>query len=169
MTSEEFKNNLMPLKNKMFRLAYRLLSNWQEAEDAVQETYLKIWNMRNDLKKYNNVDGLLMTMTRNLCLDKLKSKKNKFASLDIRLNATDTVNPQRQSEIADDVHHVKQLINKLPEQQKTIIQLRDVEGYEFDEILNITGFDLNYVRVNLSRGRKKIKEEIQKIHSYETT
>lgn len=159
----------MPLKNKMFRLAYRLLSNWQEAEDVVQETYLKIWNMRNDLKKYKNVDGLLMTMTRNLCLDKLKSKKNKFLSLDTRVNATDTVNPQQQSEIADEVHQAKQLINKLPEQQKTIIQLRDVEGYEFDEILNITGFDLNYVRVNLSRGRKKIKEEIQKIHSYETT
>jgi RNA polymerase sigma-70 factor (ECF subfamily) len=169
MTSEDFKNNLMPLKNKMFRLAYRLLSNRQEAEDAVQETYLKIWNMRNNLEKYDNVDGLMMTMTRNLCLDKLKSKKNKFSGLDTRFNAADSVNPHQQSELSDDVRHVKQLINKLPEQQKTIIQLRDVEGYEFDEILNITGFDLNYVRVNLSRGRKKIKEEIQKIHSYETT
>lgn len=159
----------MPLKNKMFRLAFRLLSNRQEAEDAVQETYLKTWKMRNDLKKYNNVDGLLMTMTRNLCLDKLKSKKNKFSGLDPRFNAADSANPLQQSELSDVVNHVKQLISKLPEQQKTIIQLRDIEGYEFEEILNITGFDLNYVRVNLSRGRKKIKEEIQKIHSYETT
>jgi RNA polymerase sigma-70 factor (ECF subfamily) len=59
-------------------------------------------------------------------------------------------------------------MNNLPEQQKTIIQLRDVEGYDFDEIKQATGFEINYIRVNLSRGRKKIKEEIQKIHSYET-
>ena len=73
LTSEDFINNLLPLKNKMFRLAYRLLSNRQEAEDVVQETYLKTWNMRNDLEKYRNVEGLLMTMTRNLCMDILKS------------------------------------------------------------------------------------------------
>lgn len=159
----------MPLKNKMFRLACRLLSNRQEAEDAVQETYLKIWNMRSDLEKYKNIDGLMMTMTRNLCLDTLKSKKNKFASLNTQINAADSINPHRQSEVSDSVQNVKQIMKRLPEQQKTIIQLRDIEGYEFDEIMKITGFDLNYVRVNLSRGRKKIKEEIQKIHSYETT
>jgi len=158
----------MPLKNKMFRLAFRLLSNRQEAEDAVQETYLKIWNMRNDLEKYKNVDGLMMTMTRNLCLDMLKSKKNKFTSLNTQINATDSINPHKQSEVLDSLQNVKQIMKRLPEQQKTIIQLRDIEGYEFDEIIKITGFDLNYVRVNLSRGRKKIKEEIQKIHSYET-
>lgn len=169
MTSEEFKNNLIPLKSKMFRLAFRLLSNKQEAEDAVQETYLKIWKMRNDLKKYKNVDGLMMTMTRNLCLDKLKSKKNKFPSLDTRFNAVDTVNPHRQSEVADDIRNVRQIMNKLPEQQKTIIQLRDIEGYDFEEIMDVTGYELNYVRVNLSRGRKRIKEELLKIHSYETT
>lgn len=169
MTSEDFKNNLLPLKNKMFRLSYRLLANRQEAEDTVQEVYLKIWNMRNELEKYNNVEGLMMTMSRNLCLDKLKSKKNRFASLNPQINAIDSLNPHYQSELSDDVQKVKNLIKLLPEQQKTIVQLRDIEGYEFDEIVKMTGFELNYVRVNLSRGRKKIKEEIQKIHSYETT
>lgn len=168
MTAEDFKNNLLPLKNKMFRLACRLLSNRQEAEDVVQETYLKIWNMRNDLAKYKNVDGLLMTMTRNLCLDMLKTKKNKFASLNSKMRVSDTANPYKQSETANNLQLVQQILNNLPEQQKTIIQLRDVEGYEFEEIMQATGLDLNYVRVNLSRGRKKIREEIQKIHSYET-
>ena len=68
----------------------------------------------------------------------------------------------------DYVNMFNQIMKDLPEQQKTIIQLRDIEGYDFDEIMKVTGFDINYVRVNLSRGRKKIKDEIQKIHSYET-
>ena len=119
MTTEDFKNNLLPLKNKMFRLAYRLLSNRQEAEDVVQETYLKTWKMRSDLKKYRNVEGLMMTMTRNLCLDTLKSKKNKFAGLNTQINASHTINPYEQSEEADNVKIVKQIMKRLPEQQKT--------------------------------------------------
>jgi len=168
MTSEDFKKDLLPIKNKLFRLAFRLLANRQEAEDAIQEIYLKLWNMRNELKKYRNVEGLMMTMTKNLCLDKLKSKKNKFSRLNDQISSDNRINPQEQSELTDVVQKVRQLIQKLPDQQKTIVHLRDIEGYEFDEIMEITGFDMNYVRVNLSRGRKKIKETIQKIHSYES-
>ncbi len=168
MTPEEFKIELLPVKNKLFRLSIRLLGNKQEAEDTVQEAFLKIWNMRNDLKRYKSKEALLVTMTRNLCLDKLKSKKNKFDSLNENINHHSAHNPQQISEQSDAVNQVKTLIQTLPEQQKTIIHLRDIEGYTYDEILEITGFSINYVRVNLSRARSKIRDRILNIQNYET-
>jgi RNA polymerase sigma-70 factor (ECF subfamily) len=71
------------------------------------------------------------------------------------------------TEQKDMVRQLSKIMNMLPEQQKTVLQLRDVEGMEYDEIVEITGFEMNYIRVNISRGRKKVKELMQKIVSYE--
>jgi len=167
MDTEEFKTRLLPLKNKFYRLAMRLLNNREEAEDVVQEVFLKTWKMRDDLEKYRSVEALMMTMTRNMCLDKLKMKKNKALSLHPDYNPPQQQNPHEQSEQKDLVRRVRQVIGQLPEQQRTIIQLRDVEAYSFDEMMEITGFDKNYMRVNLSRARKKIRETIEKLQQSE--
>lgn len=169
MTAEEFKKELLPVKNKLFRLASILLANRQEAEDAVQEVYLKMWDMRNDLGKYKSKEALMMTITRNHCLDKLKSKRNRAVSLNEEINASADHNIEKHSEYSDLVRKVKSIIVKLPEQQKTIIHLRDIEGYDYEEIVKITGFDMNYVRVNISRGRKKIRETIETLQQYDTS
>ncbi len=163
MTAEEFKIELLPIKNKLFRLSLRLLNNREEAEDIVQEIYLKLWDMRLKLKQYRSVEGLMVTMTRNLCLDRLKSKSNKFASLEYEPAHSTEDNQEQHSIRKDLVDRVKRSINQLPEQQKTIMHLRDIEGYDYQEISEITGFDLNYIRVNISRARKRIRETIQKI------
>ena len=76
--------------------------------------------------------------------------------------------PLEKTEQADMLKRVFQVMQSLPEQQKTIVHLRDIEGYAFEEVQEITGFDLNYIRVNLSRGRKKIRETIQNMQRYET-
>jgi RNA polymerase sigma factor (sigma-70 family) len=169
MTAEEFKSRLLPAKNKLFRLASTLLANRQEAEDAVQEVYLKMWDMRNNLAKYKSTEALMMTITRNHCLDKLKMKKNKALSLNEDLHSTQQHYLERNTEFTDLVQKVKNILLQLPEQQKTIVHLRDIEGYDYEEIVKITGFDMNYVRVNISRGRKKIRETIQKMESYDTS
>lgn len=168
MTAEEFKIRLMPAKNKLFRFALSLLSNREEAEDAVQEVYLKMWDMRKDLVKYKSTEALMMTITRNLCLDKLKQKKNKALSLNVEINSHTSEDVHQKAEHSDLITSVKKVIQKLPEQQKTIVHLRDVEGYEYDEIMKVTGYELNYVRVNLSRGRKKIRETITNLQRYES-
>ena len=160
MTAEEFKITLLPLKNKLYRLAIRLLNNREESEDVVQEVYLKIWKLKNELGKYKSVEALMMTMTRNMCLDNLKRKSNKFSTLNENIQHQENEDFVMKSEKKEIVEKVKMLIQALPEQQKTIMHLRDVEGYEFEEILKITGYDLNYIRVNLSRARKKIRESI---------
>lgn len=169
MTAEEFKSRLLPVKNKLFRLAFTLLSNRQEAEDTVQEVYLKMWNMRNDLVKYKSTEALMVTITRNLCLDKLKSKKNKTISINQTFSIQESNNPEQAAEEMNMVNIVKQIMQQLPVQQKTVIHLRDIEGYDYEEIVKITGFEMNYVRVNISRGRKKIRETIQKMQSYDTS
>jgi len=170
MTSEEFKIKLLPLKNKLFRVAYHLTGQYEEAEDVVQEVYLKVWEMRNQLEKYKSVEGLLVTMTRNRCLDGLrKKKKNKTFLLKPEIfHRTVSYNLQEQNEVQDLAYRVQKMMLELPEQQRTIIHLRDVEGYGFNEIAEMTGFDGNYIRVNLSRARKKIRTEIEKIEKYGT-
>ncbi len=166
MTTEEFKTKLLPLKNKLFRLAWLLTGQREEAEDVVQEVYLKIWDMRHQLGKYKSLEGLLVTMTRNRSLDKLRRKKNKILTLkpEVIHNFSDDL--QKQTEVNDLVKKVKRIMKDLPEQQQTIMHLRDVEGYGFEEIVEMTGFDSNYIRVNLSRARKKVRMEIEKIEKY---
>ena len=167
MNTTEFKNRLLPLKNKMYRLSLRMLQNREEAEDVVQEAFLKIWDMRDRMDQYHNPEGLLMTMTRNLCLDKIKTKKNKAVSLVDEWYKGADYNPHQQSELRDLLGKAYQVMDQLPEQQRTIVQLRDVEQYSFDEIAEITGHDNNYLRVNLSRARKKIRETIEKLQKNE--
>ena len=168
MTPEEYKIKLLPLKNKLFRLARYLTGQQEEAEDVVQEVYLKVWDMRHQLEKYKSVEGLLVTMTRNRCLDKLRQKKNKTLPLKPEIIHRSSDDLQRQTEVSDLVQQVKKMMMDLPEQQRTIMHLRDVEGYDFEEIMEVTGFDGNYIRVNLSRARKKIRMEIEKIERYGT-
>jgi len=106
-------------------------------------------------------------MTRNRCLDKLKTKREKFSSLNEGINNQPYTSPMEQSIQQDMVKQVKVLMTKLPKQQKTILHLRDVEGYEYSEIKEITGFELNYIRVNLSRARKSIRESLIKLEENE--
>jgi RNA polymerase sigma-70 factor (ECF subfamily) len=167
MTVEKFKSELLPKKNKLFRLALFLLKNREEAEDTVQEIYLKLWDMRDSLNKYSNMEAVMMTMTKNRCLDKLKTKREKFGSFNEEINKQPLINPMEQSIQKDMIKQVKELMERLPEQQKTILHLRDVEGYEYKEIKEITGFELNYIRVNLSRARKSIKESLLKLQENE--
>ncbi len=168
MTPEEFKITLLPLKDKLFRLARYLLGQQEEAEDTVQEVYLKVWDMRHRLEKYQSVEGLLVTMTRNRCLDKLRQRKNRALPLKPEVLHRTQEDEQHRNETQDLARWVRKLMETLPEQQKTIMLLRDVEGYALEEIAEMTGFDGNYIRVNLSRARKKMRNEIQKLENYGT-
>ncbi len=151
----------------MFRLSLGYLKNRDDAEDAVQEVMVKIWNMQKKLDDIKNTQAFAMTVTRNHCLDKLKSKRNRFLSLNEDIAKQEETTPDESFETSDMVATVKKVITQLPEQQRTIVNLRDIEGYNYDEIMEITGWELNYLRVNLSRGRKRIKETIIKMQQYE--
>ena len=168
MTTTEFKQLVLPIGKKLFHFARLLLNNETEAEDAIQEIYLKLWKIRDRLTSVNNIEAFAMKMTKNWCLDRLKAKKPLL--VDSYSNGYDSEpdsnNPHTVLETSDKLKRLYYLMQQLPEQQRIIVQLRDVEGYEFEEIAEITGINLNAVRVNLSRARQKIRENMLKTENY---
>lgn len=166
MNQSDFLKVVLPFKDKVFRLAKRLLVSTEEAEDATQELYFKLWRNKEKLEDYKNVEAFAMTMTKNYCFDRLKSKQASNLTL-VHSNYKEKETPlDKKVEYNDSVNQVHQLIDKLPEQQKTIIQLRDIEQYDFDEICKMVDMKPTAVRVALSRARKTIREELIKKHNY---
>jgi RNA polymerase sigma factor (sigma-70 family) len=166
MNQLEFMQTINPFKDKLFRLAKRLLVSTEEAEDATQEVLVKLWNKNEVLGEYNSVEALAMTMTKNYCLDQLKSKRAGNLKI-VHNNFTDREAPlQQQVEDTDSWSWVEKIIARLPEQQKLIVQMRDIEQYEFEEIAKILEMNETAVRVALSRARKTIREFLTKTHSY---
>ena len=166
MTQTDFIKLVMPFKDKVFRLAKRLLVSKEEAEDATQEILMKLWNNQNNIGDYKNVEAFSMTMTKNLCLDRLKSKQAQNLKI-VHSNYQDNnVSLQKQVELNDSVNWVSKIMEQLPEQQKIIVQLRDIEEYEFEEIAKVLEMNETAVRVALSRARKTIREQLTNKHSY---
>lgn len=166
MKQETFIELLKPVQNKMYRLALRLLVSKEAAEDATQEVMLKLWSRKGKLSSYHSLEAFAMTVTKNHCLDQLKLKQNNNLKI-VHSNYEDgNISIQKQIEIQDDLSRVKEIIENLPEQQKILIQLREIEQYEYEEIAKMTDMNETAIRVALSRARKKIREEMIKRHRY---
>lgn len=168
MDSAEFKTKVIPLGRKLYNFARLMLNNQVEAQDAVQEVYIKLWNYRNKMQTIGNIEAFAMKITRNWCLDRLKAKKpllfeDYSRSYDFQKEKN---NPHSILETSDRLNEFNSIMQSLPEQQRMIIQLRDVEGYEFEEIADILNVNTNNIRVSLSRARKKIKESLIKTENY---
>jgi len=166
MNQNTFIRLINPVKDKMYRLALRLLISKESAEDATQEVFLKLWNGNAKIKDYANLEAFAMTVTRNYCLDQLKSKQNSNLKMTHDNYESHERSIHEQLEITDELGQVSLIIESLPEQQKIIFQLRDIEQYEFEEIAEITKMNETAIRVALSRVRKKIREELLKKHNH---
>ena len=166
MNQNTFISLINPVKDKMYRLALRLLISKESAEDATQEVFLKLWNRNEKIKDYANLEAFAMTVTRNYCLDQLKSKQNSNLKMIHNNYESHERSIHDQLETTDELEQVSKILEGLPEQQKIIFQLRDIEQYEFEEIAEITKMKETAIRVSLSRVRKKIREELLKKHSY---
>jgi RNA polymerase sigma factor (sigma-70 family) len=166
MKQTEFLNVVLPFKDKLYRLAKRLLVSREEAEDATQEILLKLWAKSESMEEYRNVEAFAMTMTKNFCLDRLKSKQAGNLKLVHSNYSDENTSLQKQLEAKDSLSWMERIMEDLPEQQKMILQLRDVEQYEFDEICELLDMKPTAVRVALSRARKTVREELIKKHNY---
>lgn len=169
MEIKAFKQELMPVKDKLFRLAKTLLQNREDAEDALQEVYMKFWKNKEIIEDLKNPEAYAMKVMKNFCLDKLKSRKNKHM-VEIKEPEIGRENITPFSMVSFD--NLKDLMLKLfstlPEQQRMIIHMRDIEHYSYEEIEEVTGINVNAIRVNLSRARKSVKGNYLKIRNYET-
>ena len=147
MELKEFKITVLPLRAKLLNYARKLTDEPEDAEDAVQEVLLKLWNKRLELEQYRSIEAFAMTLTHNICIDMWRCKRNDTLSLDIV-----------QAEIKDEIHLMHEIIDSLPNLQRTIMRMKDIEGYETDEIAEITGCGPEAIRSNLSRARKKVRD-----------
>jgi RNA polymerase sigma factor (sigma-70 family) len=168
MDIEAFQNRVLPVKNKLFRFALRMLGNEDEAKDVIQEVFVKVWNGRDQMADIQNMEAWCMRITKNLSLDRLRSIQRKGtyqmeAGFDVQ--HTDAT-PDVKAELGESMQNVSQLIAALPEKQRQIIHLRDVEGYTYSEICDILELDMNQVKVNLFRARNAVREKLMKINAY---
>lgn len=166
MESASFLNTIMPFKDKMYRLAKRLLVSKEEAEDATQEVLMKLWNSNDKMETYKSVEAFAMTMTKNYCLDRLKSKQASHLKLVHSNYKDESVSLQKKVENVDSVEWMYRILKTLPEQQQIILQLRDIEQYEFEEIAEMMEMNESAIRTALSRARKAVRESLIKTHNY---
>lgn len=164
MPASLFKQLLLPLYPRLQRVALRLLGNVEDAEDMVQEVYMKLWSKRDALPDVQDVEAYCVTLTKNMCIDRLRMaevEKEDVDEMPTMLAATDDV--EVQVERRDAVEQVKQIIETLPEHQQQVITLRDMEDCSFEEIVEQTGLTAVNIRMLLSRARKTIRERLKKL------
>ena len=163
MTHEIFKNTVFCLQDEMYRFAKRFVISSDEAQDVVQDLMMKFWQKKEDLANFGNLKSYAMKSVKNECLNRLKHEDVKLGFADFQ---------KHRSEIHEvEGNNMKEqiigFINELPEKQKAVIHLKDVEEFEISEIAKIMEMEENAVRVNLMRARQKVKEQIQKLMDFE--
>ena len=162
MKKISFQNDILPLKNELFRLALRITQNRAEAEDVVQDTMMKVWKRREEWEQIESIEAFCLTICRNLSLDKVRRMDNQTESLETEMHPTDVSsasNPEERAVQRDRVERVRKLIDQLPEKQRTAMQLRDIEGKSYRDIANIMGVSEEQVKVNLFRARQSLKQK----------
>lgn len=167
MKKLSFRDDVLPLKDKIFRLALRITLSRAEAEDIVQDVLIKVWNRRDDLAEVDSIEAYSLTVCRNLSLDRLQRKENDNVNLDdAPLTEADDAPPDLQMIRNERIDNIKRLIERLPIPQRAAMQLRDMEGKTYKEISAITGQTEEQVKVNIFRARQYIRKQIEKIENY---
>ncbi len=168
MRNISFRNDVLPLKDVLYRLALRITLKHEEAEDIVQDTLIKVWNKRDDWDNIESIEAFSLTVCRNLALDHVKHKGNLNESLDsVRIDALDkSYTPYEKMLQKDRMQLVRRLVDTLPEKQRSCMQLRDFEGKPYKDIAAIMGITEEQVKVNIYRARQTIKQKYQQIEDY---
>ena len=162
MQEISFRNDILPLKDKLFRLALRITLDRAEAEDVVQDTLIKVWNKRDEWAQFDSIEAYCMTVARNLAIDRSQKMEAQHIGLTPETQEMpDALTPDREK-----LKLVHQLVNELPEKQRTILQLRDIEGKSYKEIADLLQVTEEQVKVNLFRARQRIKLKYNEIETY---
>ena len=167
MKEVSFRNDILPLKDKLYRLALRITLDSAEAEDIVQDTMIRVWNKRDEWAQFNSIEAFCLTVARNLAID--RSQKSEAQNIELTTETqemSDGSTPERQLERSEQMDLVRKLINELPEKQRTIIQLRDIEEKSYKEIADVMQLTEDQVKVTLFRARQRIKAKYNEIQSY---
>ena len=159
MENISFRTTVLPLSDRLYRLALRITMNKAEAEDVVQDTLLKVWECREDWNQINNLEAFAIATCRNRALDVVKRAGRDTENLDEMAHFSSQT-PHEQLVAREEISLVRRLVDSLPEVQRTIMLLRDIEGKTYQEIAQTLDISETQVKVYLHRARTKIKEWI---------
>ena len=164
MDAREFKQRFLPHHRLLYRVAYQLTGNAQDAEDLLQDLYLKLWQKRDDLPDEAMKEAYLVTMIRNLFIDLRRLKHlDDSAELKNEDGPPDERSLDRQIDAKDEARQMEGLINQLPEREAKIIQMHVVEDRSYEEIERDTGLSQGNIRIIVMRTKKKLKQQFQNI------
>lgn len=167
MQKIDFRKDILPLKDKLFRLALRITFDRAEAEDIVQETMIRVWNKRDEWNELESVEAYCLTVARNLAIDRSEKKDSQTVELTIEAEQTpDASSPYDRLVNKERLKLVHRLVGELPEKQRLVMQLRDVEGKSYKEIAAALRLTEEQVKVNLFRARQKVKQKFIDIDNY---
>ncbi|MBI1226797.1 MAG: sigma-70 family RNA polymerase sigma factor [Bacteroidetes bacterium] len=158
MNQLEFKTKILPIKNRLYRFALGIVGQAAEAEDVVQEVFIKLWNNRQHMAEISNVEAWCITATKNLSIDKLRSKHQRMVPMAAGFDLHDhAATPYDETVTHDVFNQVRGLMNRLPDKQRDIMQLRDIEGLSYQEIADQLNVPMDQVKVYLFRARKAVR------------
>ncbi|WP_417427699.1 RNA polymerase sigma factor [Halpernia sp.] len=163
MTLQTFETSVFSLKDEMYRFAKKILQSSDEAEDLVQDLLLKFWQKKEELLQYANLKSYILKCVKNDCLNRLKHHQVKMNFAEIKLHTSEEFTMETNN-LKD---FILKYISELPEKQRLVIHLKDVEEHEISEIAEILEMEENAVRVNLMRARQKVKTQITQLMNYE--
>ena len=149
----------------MYRYALSLLRDEDSAHDVVQECLMKIWKKRKLLGEIQNHEAWSMRIVRNQCLDWVKMNRFSLQTFADEEKA-DTVRTDDATLFNDQMNWLDKIVRTLPQVQQEIFHLREVDGYSYQEIAEITSLSLSEVKVYLHRARQKVREYILKVDNY---
>lgn len=167
METLDFRRDILPLKDKLFRLALRITFDRAEAEDIVQETLIRVWSKRDEWPQFSSVEAYCLTVARNLAID--RSERMEARNVELTSEAEqmpDASSPHERLVGKERLQLLHRLIARLPEKQRTVLQLRDVEEKSYKEIAGILNISEEQVKVNLFRARQKVKQQFIDIDNY---
>ena len=162
---KSFQTRVLPLKDIIFRMAFRITQNQADAEDVVQETMMKVWKRREEWDQIDSMEAFCLTICRNLSLDKLRRMDNQVQTLADDYDPADyshASNPEQVVIQQDRMKLVRELISQLPERLRSCMQLRDIEGKSYRDIAEVLGISEQQVKVNIFRARQSVRERYQK-------
>lgn len=158
----DFRKIWLPLAERFYRVAYHLLESRPDAEDAVQELYLKILSMHGKLVYVREPAAYGITLLKNICIDRIRRRESRRAEQLEEFIAADTSGPEKQMAEKDTLSRVMKEMERLPEKQAKVLRMRAVEGLEYDEIARRTGLSQVNIRVLISIARKTLKKRTGK-------
>ena len=167
MEKISFRNDILPLKDKLYRLALRITFDTAEAEDVVQDTLIRVWDKREEWGALQSVEAYCTTICKHLAIDRSQKKEQLHVELDEATQAQpDTSTPFEQLAAHDSLQLLQRLLSELPEVQQDIVQLREAEGKSYKEIATTLHLSEEQVKVYLFRARQKIRQKYAEIQKY---